>query len=800
MNQPTNTKLRLAVLCGGPSLERGISLNSARSACDHLDCDDIDVLPLYFDHYKKPYLISRAQLYSNTPSDFDFKLHTAGRALSKTGLKNFLKSVDLVFPIMHGLFGEDGGIQKFLETLKVPYIGSSARACKLCFDKYNSNEVLEKYGFYTVPTLLLKSHVHGKKQLIQEFFEKHNMTRAVVKPARGGSSIGVHSVHGVDEAYAAAHDIFTKRMDTRVVIQPFLEGKEFTVIVMQNRFGQPVALMPSEIEIDYRKNQIFDYRKKYLPTCHVTYHCPPRFEERKIERVQIKAEQLFDIFGMRDFARFDGWILKNGRVLFSDFNPVSGMEQNSFLFQQASQLGFSHRDFLRLVVKNSCKRHLISWDFQKNKPAYKKRKKINVLFGGVTAERQVSVMTGTNAWHKLRRFPRYNARPFLLENEKKVWALPYYLTLNHTAEEIVAACKRAIANKDFLKRIRRRTLIKLAARPGDLNEDVFLPRRMSLSEFIRKSRFVFLGLHGGIGEDGTLQKVLEKQRKFFNGPGSEASNLCMDKFETGQRIAGLECEGIFVAQKKLVDVSALYDLSKFASIKFWKSLKRELSAKSVIVKPHSDGCSAGVVHLYDSTDLRKYVKILATEMSHIPPHTFHKQPNIIEMPTHKLKEVLFEKFIETDEVRVVKNKLSWKKKSGWIEITVGVIGNKKTLHAMNPSLTVSYGEVLSVEEKFQGGTGVNITPPPEKCVKKEVVELAKERITKVAKMLGIEGYSRIDAFLNIYTGEVCIIEANTLPALTPSTVIFHQALAETPKMYPSQLLKELVELGFNRYK
>ena len=119
----------------------------------------------------------------------------------------------------------------------------------------------------------------------------------------------------------------------------------------------PVSIMPTEIELDYTDHQIFDYRKKYLATRAVTYHCPPRFNSVLVERIQIHAAQLFSLFGMRDFGRFDGWILDNGETFFSDFNPVSGMEQNSFLFMQAARIGMTHRDVLTYVVKNACRRH-----------------------------------------------------------------------------------------------------------------------------------------------------------------------------------------------------------------------------------------------------------------------------------------------------------------------------------------------------------------------------------------------------------------------------------------------------------
>ena len=124
-----------------------------------------------------------------------------------------------------------------------------------------------------------------------------------------------------------------------------------------------------------------------------------------------------------------------------------------------------------------------------------------------------------------------------------------------------------------------------------------------------------------------------------------------------------------------------------------------------------------------------------------------------------------------------------------MEITIGVIQKDSTLHVLNPSLTIAEGEVLSLEEKFQGGTGINITPPPRDIINPRAIAHTKELIYKVAQALGIKGYSRIDAFMNIHTGNVTIIEVNTLPGLTPSTILFHQGLAENPSINPTELLE-----------
>ena len=121
--------IKIAILAGGPSLERGISLNSARSVLDHLGSLGVEIVPIYFNEKKQPYKISTAQLYCNTPSDFDFKLKKTGQELTKKNLINILKSVAITFSCIHGTFGEDGEIQSFLEKHQIPFIGSGSKSC-----------------------------------------------------------------------------------------------------------------------------------------------------------------------------------------------------------------------------------------------------------------------------------------------------------------------------------------------------------------------------------------------------------------------------------------------------------------------------------------------------------------------------------------------------------------------------------------------------------------------------------------------------------------------------------------------
>lgn len=784
--------MKVALLCGGPSRERGISLNSARSVLDHLSAPDIEIVPIYFDAERTAYHISSAQLYSNTPSDFDFKLAQTARPLSTAGLVRLLKTTDIAWPAMHGPFGEDGGIQALLERHNIPFVGSGAAACKQAFDKFTAAAFLRERGFFAAPSALLKIYHRDHKKIIEQFFKEHHVKRAVVKPASGGSSIGVFSVATPAQALAKAELLFSKRMDTRVVLEPFAEGVEFTTIILENRFGLPVALPPTEIETDYTKHQIFDYRRKYLPTRQVTWHCPPRFSNTVIERIQAEAEQLFAAFGLHDVGRFDGWVLKDGRIWFCDFNTVSGMEQNSFLFQQASRVGLTHAQVLRNILRVAGERQGIHVPVAPVKKITK-RKPVAVLFGGATSERQVSLMSGTNVWLKLRQSERYEPKPYLLAADGAVWELPYHLALNHTVEEITDNCRTYEQARQRLESFEARARLHLGLREEKDTADFFAPRRLPLAALLKQHRFIFNALHGGPGEDGTYQALFAQHRIKSNGPGAAASRLGMDKWATSRFVDNLHIPGVSGITGRVEKTKKLLTLPPAALEQYWQNLRRELATATVIVKPRADGCTTGVVHLYGAEDLAAYLRLLKHNTFTAAPATFRNQTEPVEMPTTCPGELLFERFIATDRLRVKNNRLKYQQLSGWVEVTVGVVERAGKLHVLNPSLTVAEGEVLSVEEKFQGGTGVNITPPPRAVMTSVTLKLVRQRIGKVATALGITGYSRIDAFVHAKTGDVLIIEVNTLPALTPSTVFYQQGLAERPAIFPRQLLEQFIQ-------
>lgn len=783
---------RIALLFGGPSAERGISMNSARSVADHLE--GVEIVPIYFNLKKEAYLIGRECLYSNTPSDFDFKIKTLGRLLDEPELIAKLQSVHLTFPVIHGAFGEGGELQALLEKHQIPFIGSGSQASTTAFDKFDASWLLERKGFHTLPSLLLEGKdADANLARVESFFQNNQLERAILKPARSGSSIGVTEVTGPEQCLRAYDKMLREGIDTRFVLEPFAAGKEFTVIVLQTPEGKAVALLPTEIEITDRQQTLFDYRMKYLPTRQVAYHMPPRFEESVVETIRRQAADIFTGLNLEDVARIDGWVLEDGNIWFSDINLTSGMEQNSFIFQQAACLGWSHSTILRYLISTACQRYGIA----PPEPASAKREAgkepVRVLFGGDSSERQVSLMSGSNVWLKLRNSDRYVPYPYLLDVDGFIWSLPYPAALRHTVEEVVAACRQILEEGKRLEKYQRQIVEELDLEAAFEPEPISYPVCLRLEDFLADKTAVFLAIHGGIGENGELQEALAKAKVPFTGSLSATARLCMDKYKTGKALENHDKHGIFVAAKRKLDTRTLLNVKDQSLKKIWDSLVEDLKSRTLIIKPLSDGCSSGIVRLGDLGDLTRYLTLLAQGRPRILPGELSHVGSPVEMPTEIPQFLLFESFVRSDRPRIQGTELDWESHSGWVEVTVGVTGGRGQVKALKPSITVAGGEILSLEEKFQGGTGVNITPPPEPWVSQSAWEQAQRKIEFVANKLGINGFARIDAFMQIESGNILVIEANSIPGLTPSTVIFHQALAEDPPLPPTRFLELILD-------
>jgi len=255
--------------------------------------------------------------------------------------------------------------------------------------------------------------------------------------------------------------------------------------------------------------------------------------------------------------------------------------------------------------------------------------------------------------------------------------------------------------------------------------------------------FVYIGLHGKYGEDGCLQGLLELLSLPYTGSGVLASAIGMDKDMTRRILAAA---GIRVPRYLAI------------SEKAWQEQREEMEKKvkdtlgyPCVVKPTREGCSVGLSVVKRAEQLP-----LA------------------------LKEAY-----KWDTIALVEELLAG------MEITCAVIGNEKPV-ALLPSQLPAKGDFLTVEEKFLPGEGEMITPAP---LPPEMIKKVQEVMVRAYKALGIKVYARIDGF--VVDGEVIVTETNTLPGMTPSTCIFHQAAEEG--MSPMEFIDKVIQLSLEAH-
>lgn len=802
-------KTRAMVILGGPSGERGISINSARSIVDHLRSTAVRVESLvYVDTNLQKYELDHGQLYSNTPLDFDHKKRAVFRKLTGKEFTAMSRNHDIIIPLIHGEYGEDGSLQAELEDTGVPFVGSGAAAALTAYDKWNCHRALVAAGIDTIPTISLDATKEQFEDIDDFGQDAHAWSGGpiVVKPARGGSSLGITVIRGdkdtppVDQLRELCSR--TAPGGRQLLAQPMMSGREVSLVVLEGPDG-PVALPPLHIERGQSQfpSDIFSYREKYMPSEHIRFHCPIDEDDATVNHLRELAERVFGVLELRDWARIDCWITNDRRVLISDVNPISGAEQNSIFFIAGAEIGLTHEDVVQLAIQSCLRRSGQSLAIRRPDgiPGKSERAPLRVLFGGSSSERQVSVLSGVNIWLKLRHSAVLRPEPYFFTSDHSVIPLSYAAALRHSVEEIEEYAVRSERVRDLAEslgtKIRARLGFELEPIPNACGD------RMTLEQFLLSDEPVFLGLHGGIGEDGTLQGMLTEWGIRHNGPPADVCRLCMDKARTAATVANANIPGVRNGRVTVILASVLAEREPEG---LWAELTEGLSSEIIVLKPATDGCSTGVVVVSDAIELATYAQAVRSRAKALTGRLFaqHDDEDRIDMPV-ACERFMAEPYIETDSLELTNcesEPIRWgaQNETGWIEITAGVIEVEGELECLTPSLTVASSGVLSVAEKFMGGTGVNFTPPPpppEGKVKPEAVKVARDALLQVAKVLGIRGYSRIDAFMHRESGEIIVIEANALPALTPSTVLFQQATARESPLLPLDLLEVLAPRG-----
>ena len=332
-------KLRVAVLMGGRSSEREVSLKSGAMVARHLDPERYEVLPFDTDCLHRLEGDAAALPGANAEPDLTALAPLAPRALERDSTE---PPVDVAFIALHGRGGEDGAIQGLLELLGIPYTGSGVLASALAMDKSASKRMFKAEGIPTPRWRDFRMDNCADAAAIAADIEASLGLPAVVKPACEGSTIGVSVVRRGEELPGALGR--AAEYGPRVLAEEFVSGPEITAGILGNRSPEVLPL----VEIVPRTG-FYDYYAKYTPG--VTEEIvPARIDDQTARRAREAALRAFEALGCRGIARVDMMVGPQGPLVL-EVNTIPGLTETSLVPRAAQAAGISFPRLLDRIIE-----------------------------------------------------------------------------------------------------------------------------------------------------------------------------------------------------------------------------------------------------------------------------------------------------------------------------------------------------------------------------------------------------------------------------------------------------------------
>lgn len=302
----------VAVVMGGPSAEREVSLNTGAAIANAL----------------------REYGYTNVV-EIDLDPRNFGKQLAES-------KAEVVFNAVHGLYGEDGRLQTLLEIREMPYTGSGMIASVSCMDKVITKRMLRDAGISTPACLIVNKKESGIKEKIMQRFS----LPVVIKPASQGSSIGVEIVKEENQLDEALANAFKYSRD--ILVEEFIGGKELTVSMMQ-KDGEVVALPVIHIA---PHSGTYDYHSKYTKGA-TEYICPADLDEETTKKVQEISKQAYEVLACSGVARADVMLDEEGNGYVLEINTVPGMTATSLVPKAAAAAGISFPELCNIILQSA---------------------------------------------------------------------------------------------------------------------------------------------------------------------------------------------------------------------------------------------------------------------------------------------------------------------------------------------------------------------------------------------------------------------------------------------------------------
>ncbi|MDP3043053.1 MAG: D-alanine--D-alanine ligase family protein [bacterium] len=350
-----NDKIDIALIFGGKSAEHEVSIVSAQNIAKTINRKKYNLTYVGINKSGQWLLIGEQEMFSLKSISSQEKTPSEKAVIPYTRNNKFYlkigkveKIIDVVFPILHGPFGEDGTIQGLLKLYNVPFVGSSVLGSAIGMDKDVSKRLLKEAGVPVVKFMVYKKNQKGeisfekiKKSLGAPFF---------IKPANLGSSVGISKIKIKNEFIAAIKNAFS--FDNKIIIEEFIKGKEIECSVLGNE--KPIASIPGEIipTLDF-----YSYEAKYLDENGAKMAIPANISKPLVEKIQMLAIKTFETLCCEGMGRVDFFLTEKDKIFVNEINTIPGFTLISMYPKLLEKSGISYSKLIDKLIRLAIDRY-----------------------------------------------------------------------------------------------------------------------------------------------------------------------------------------------------------------------------------------------------------------------------------------------------------------------------------------------------------------------------------------------------------------------------------------------------------
>jgi len=361
-------KLRIGVIFGGRSGEHEVSVRSARSVIEAIDKSKYEVVPVAIT--KEGKWLAPAAAAELLPAETQRKLsaQTLGADRndvaivgdpSRSGLMTLGDSargrpLDVVFPVLHGTYGEDGTLQGLLEMASIPFVGCGTLASACGMDKVTMKALFKEAGLpICAYTFFLRSEWEDERQKVIRRIKREIGFPCFIKPANLGSSVGVSKA--ADSAALAKAVDLAARYDRKIIVEELVEAREIECAVIGN--DEPRASLPGEYVIHEESARFLDYTEKYAGTGNVEFIVPAGISKSLIKKIQKMAATAYQAIDASGLSRVDFFLRPDGELLVNEINTLPGLTDVSGFPKMWEASGVPFARVIDELVQLAIERH-----------------------------------------------------------------------------------------------------------------------------------------------------------------------------------------------------------------------------------------------------------------------------------------------------------------------------------------------------------------------------------------------------------------------------------------------------------